>query len=242
MAMLRLSLRDFVIVESLELDFASGFTALTGETGAGKSILIDAIQLLLGQRGDATVVREGASRCELSAEFDTPSTLTVWLDEQGFDSQETVLLLRRQIDAQGRSRAWINGTSATLAQLKALSEHVVDIHGQHAWHSLTRAAAQLDLLDAYAGVDTRQVQRAWQEWQQAQQELEAAQSHQSEAQAQRERLQWQVAEVEKLSPGPHEWDDLNASHTRASHAQALLEAAQSSSEALANERGGAQDP
>lgn len=241
MAMHRLSLRDFVIVETLELDVASGYTALTGETGAGKSILIDAIQLLLGQRGDAHVVREGAKRCELAAEFDCPPALSAWLDEQGFDADESLLLLRRQIDAQGRSRAWVNGGSATLAQLKALSEYLVDIHGQHAWHSLTRPAAQLDLLDAYAGADTQSVQAAWRDWQGAQRRLDEAQSRQSELASQRERLEWQVAEVDKLAPGVDEWTELNEAHTRASHAQALLEAAQLSSDALAGDAGGALD-
>jgi DNA repair ATPase RecN len=108
-----LSLKDFVIVPSLELDFEPGFAVLTGETGAGKSILIDALQLVLGGRGDAGVVREGAARADISAEFDTPEHLAPWLDEAGFEPQPT-LLLRRVIDAQGRSRAWVNGSAATL--------------------------------------------------------------------------------------------------------------------------------
>ena len=120
-----------------------GFSVLTGETGAGKSILVDALQLALGSRGDAGVVREGAARAEISAEFDAPPALAAWLDEAGFDADADDagrLLLRRTIDAQGKSRAWINGSAATIAQLREAADHLVDIHGQHAWQSLTRAA------------------------------------------------------------------------------------------------------
>ena len=141
----RIALRDFVIVPSLELDLRGGFTALTGETGAGKSILIDALQLALGGRGDAGVVREGAPRAEITAEFDLPGTLAGWLGEAGFLMSELgdddALLLRRQIDSQGKSRAWINGSPATIAQLRERGERLVDIHGQHAWQSLTRPDA-----------------------------------------------------------------------------------------------------
>ena len=104
MALRHLSLRDFVIVKQLELDFSAGFTALTGETGAGKSILLDAVQLALGARADALAVREGASRCEVAAEFDTPAPLAAWLQEAGFEPEAT-LLLRRTVDAGGKSRA-----------------------------------------------------------------------------------------------------------------------------------------
>lgn len=239
MPLRRLSLRDFVIVDALELEFQAGFTALTGETGAGKSILIDAIQLLLGQRADALVVREGATKCELSAEFDCPNSAQAWLDEQGLEGEDDGLLLRRQIDAQGRSRAWVNGHSATLAQLKALGEHVMDIHGQHAWHSLTRPAAQLQLLDAYAQVDTAALQSAWQAWRAAQRALQDAQTQQAAWQAQRERLQWQLTEIEPLAPQIDEWEALNQEHTRASHAQSLIEAAHASTQALDGDRGGA---
>lgn len=241
MSIRRLSLRDFVIVDALELELSDGYTALTGETGAGKSILIDAIQLLLGQRADATVVREGATRCELSAEFDCPDALRDWLQEQGFDAQDDALLLRRQIDEQGRSRAWVNGSSATLGQLKQLSEHLVDIHGQHAWHSLTRGAAQMALLDAYADLDHTPAQQAWQRWRHAREALQTAEAQQADWATQRERLQWQLGELDKLAPGPNEWPQLNEAHTRASHAQALWEAAQISHHALQGDHGGVQD-
>jgi len=153
MSLRRIVLRDFVIVQSLELELGSGFGVLTGETGAGKSILIDALQLALGARAESGVVREGAARCDIAAEFDAPASLTPWLEEQGFPVEDG-LLLRRTVDTEGRSRAWINGSAATVTQLKALADGLVDIHGQHAWQSLTRADAVRDLLDAYAGIDT----------------------------------------------------------------------------------------
>jgi DNA repair protein RecN (Recombination protein N) len=156
----RLALCDFVIVPSLELEFHAGFSVLTGETGAGKSILVDALQLALGSRGDVGVVREGAARAEVSAEFDTPASLAAWLDHAGFaDGEPGSLLLRRTVDAQGKSRAWINGSPATVAQLREAADHLLDIHGQHAWQSLTRAAATRELLDAQAGLNTAELAR-----------------------------------------------------------------------------------
>jgi len=146
MSLKRIALRDFVIVRELELDLSGGFSVLTGETGAGKSILIDAVQLALGARADAGVVREGAARADISIDFDLPPSLAAWLEEAGFESQDQ-LLLRRTIDSQGKSRAWINGGPATATQLRELGEQLVDIHGQHAWQSLTRADAVRALLE-----------------------------------------------------------------------------------------------
>ena len=134
MALRRIALRDFVIVRALELDLQAGFTVLTGETGAGKSILIDALQLALGNRADAGAVREGAERLDVTAEFDAVPALHAWLDEGGFEIGDA-LLLRRTVDTQGRSRGWINGAPATATQLKELGEQLLDIHGQHAWQS-----------------------------------------------------------------------------------------------------------
>ncbi|HMN58390.1 MAG TPA: AAA family ATPase, partial [Ottowia sp.] len=195
MALRHLSLRDFVIVPVLELELQAGFSVLTGETGAGKSILIDALQLVLGGRGDALWVREGQARCEISAEFDAPSACTSWLQANGMDSADGALLLRRSIDRAGRSRAWINGSAATVAQLRELSEQLLDIHGQHAWQSLTRPAAVRALLDAYAGVDGAPLLAAWQAWQQAQAALDAARRAQDSLAQERERLLWQISEL-----------------------------------------------
>ena len=148
----RLILKDVVIVSQLEIDLDAGFTVLTGETGAGKSILIDALQLALGNRAEAALVREGATRAEVSAEFDVPASLHPWLDAAGFAAPDSSLLLRRTVDAQGKSRAWINGSPATVAQLREAADHLVDIHGQHAWQGLTRPTTVRALLDTQAGM------------------------------------------------------------------------------------------
>ncbi|PZP32096.1 MAG: DNA repair protein RecN [Roseateles depolymerans] len=234
-----LSLRDFVIVPELELDFEAGFAVLTGETGAGKSILIDALQLALGGRGDAGVVREGAARADICAEFDTPAALRDWLDEAGFDVEDT-LLLRRVIDAAGKSRAWINGGAATLTQLRELADHLLDIHGQHAWQGLTRPAAVRELLDGFAGLDTRALAQAHAQWKLAREALERARAQQADTERERERLSWQIGELDRLAPLDGEWEDLNAEHQRLSHGQALIDAAQGAMNALDGEESSAQ--
>ena len=231
MSLKNISLRDFVIVHTLDLEVADGFTVLTGETGAGKSILIDALQLALGARADAGVVREGAQRCEISAEFDSPSAVEQWLDIAGFTNNGS-LLLRRTVDTQGKSRAWINGSAATASQLKEIADKLVDIHGQHAWQSLTRPDAVRGLLDSYGSVSTEHLVSHWHDWRLAQKTLLDAHSAQSSLQRERERLTWQIGELDKLAPNPDEWDELNAQHSRLSNAQTLREAVQAALHAL----------
>ena len=241
MSLRHIVLRDFVIVRALDLDLSNGFTALTGETGAGKSILIDALQLVLGARAEASVVREGAARAEICAEFDQASNFSAWLEEEGFEGigEHDTLLIKRTIDTQGKSRAWINGSPATATQLRALGDRVLDIHGQHAWQSLTRPDAVRGLLDAYAGVNLQKLSQVWTDWRQAAQALQDARHAQNTWQEERERLLWQMAEVEKLAPASDEWDELNSQHTRLSNAQALMDAAQSAIAALEDEEHGA---
>ena len=241
MALKRITLRDFVIVDELDLELGSGFTVLTGETGAGKSILVDALQLALGSRADVTVVRDGASRADICVEFDHSPVVQAWLAEAGLDTQEAdaALLLRRTVDTQGKSRGWINGTPATATQLRQLGELLLDIHGQHAWQSLTRPESVRSLLDAYGQIDTRALASSWQGWRDALQALEQARAAQATLHRERERLQWQIGELEKLAPAPDEWDELSAQHTRLSHVQTLLEAAQLAIGALEDDEGGA---
>jgi len=224
MALTHITLRDFVIVQTLELDLTQGFSVLTGETGAGKSILIDALQLALGARAESGVVREGASRCEVCAEFEPTPAIGIWLEEAGFETNAS-LLLRRTVDTSGKSRAWINGSPATATQLRELGEQLLDIHGQHAWQSLTRPDAVRGLLDAYAGIDTRPLKATWQTWRQAQQALSDAQQSQSTLANERERLAWQIGELEKLNPQADEWQELSTQHSRLANAQALIEGA-----------------
>jgi DNA repair protein RecN (Recombination protein N) len=227
----RIVLRDFVIVSELDIDLASGFTVLTGETGAGKSILIDALQLATGGRADVGVIREGAARTDVSAEFDADPALAGWLDAAGFEAADS-LLLRRTVDRHGKSRAWINGSPATATQLRELGERLLDIHGQHAWQSLTRPDAVRGLLDAYARISTEALADLWQAWRQAQAQWQQAQASQLTLQSERERLAWQIGELEKLAPGVSEWEELNTEHSRLSNAQALLDAANGALQSL----------
>ena len=237
MALTHITLRDFVIVQTLELDLAQGFSVLTGETGAGKSILIDALQLALGARAESGVVREGANRCEVCAEFDPTPAIQSWLEASGFEANAS-LLLRRTVDTSGKSRAWVNGSPATATQLRELGEQLLDIHGQHAWQSLTRPDAVRGLLDAYAGIDTRPLKASWQAWRQAQQALADAQQAQSTLANERERLAWQIGELDKLNPQVDEWHELSTQHSRLANAQALMEGANQGTALLEGEDNG----
>ena len=238
MGLRSICLRDFVIVKELALDLSQGFTALTGETGAGKSILVDAIQLALGARSDNGFIREGATRTEISAEFDCPATCHPWLEQGGFELAE-VLLLRRVIDSQGKSRVWINGSVATATQLRELGNYLLDIHGQHAWQSLTRPDTVRELLDGYAGLRSDTVAIFWQEWKKAQKALLDGRTALASAQEELERLDWQISEIEKLAPGESEWEELNLGHSRLAHAQTLIETAHSALDRLENDETGA---
>ncbi|MDR6468922.1 DNA repair protein RecN (Recombination protein N) [Paraburkholderia graminis] len=235
-----LSIRDFVIVAALDLEFDSGFTVFSGETGAGKSILIDALALALGARADANVVRTGETRADITAEFDTHAQVDQWLDEQALSAAAAdgqhggTVMLRRVVDANGRSRAFINGTAATLAQLREVGEMLVDIHGQHAHQLLMRPDAQRELFDTHAGLTelSASVTRAWRSWREKVQAVEHAQTRDRELQLERERLAWQLAELDKLAPQPGEWEEVNAEHRRLSHSANLIDGVQGALNAL----------
>ena len=224
-----LTLRDFIIVSSLELKFSSGFTALTGETGAGKSILIDALSLALGGRGDATTVRAGCERLDIAAEFDIAgmANLQASLREQELEGDANVCLMRRVIDSGGRSRSFINGCSATLQQLREVGEQLLDIHGQHAHQSLLRAEAQRVLLDSYAGVtaDAEKVAVHYREWQTLRRRRLSLSENAEAVQAERELLQFQRAEMEGLGFNLPDWTMLQDDYARLSHAANLLDTA-----------------
>ncbi|MBB5441466.1 MULTISPECIES: DNA repair protein RecN [unclassified Paraburkholderia] len=234
-----LSIRDFVIVAALDLEFDSGFTVFSGETGAGKSILIDALALALGARAEASVVRTGESRADITAEFETHAQVDQWLDTQALGAADDgqhggTVMLRRVVDANGRSRAFINGTAATLAQLREVGEMLVDIHGQHAHQLLMRPDAQRELFDTHAGLSdlAAAVTRAWRTWRDKAQAVEQAQTRDRELQLERERLAWQLTELDKLAPQPGEWEEVNTEHRRLSHSANLIDGVQGALGAL----------
>jgi DNA repair protein RecN (Recombination protein N) len=236
-----LVIRDFVIVERVELETGPGFSVLTGETGAGKSILVDAIELLVGGRADASLVREGAERAELSAEFDVASgsALEKYLGEGGLEGDPGSVLLRRTIDRAGRSRCFVNGVSATLAQLREAGEHLVDIHGQHEHQSLLRAAAQRELLDTHAGAQelARACAEAWRGWRRLEALAVDAERQFAKRESERAELAERAGDLRKLGLKDGEWDTLAAQHQRLAHGSSLLAGAQSSLEALSEADG-----
>ncbi|MFT4100750.1 MAG: DNA repair protein RecN, partial [Burkholderiaceae bacterium] len=230
----RLRLREFVIVDEAEIVFGPGFSVLTGETGAGKSILLDALALLMGARADAGVVREGAARADLSAEFAIGEEIGHWLAERELAGDPGQLLLRRVIDADGRSRALINGHPGTATQLRELGDRLIDIHGQHAAQSMLRADGQRELIDAFGGLSAtlREVGDAYQRWRELKTALERAESDDRELALERERVEWRLGELAPLKPVDGEWDELNAEQKRLSHAAALIEGTAGAAAAL----------
>jgi DNA repair protein RecN (Recombination protein N) len=229
-----LRLRDFVIVDAAELQFGPGFTVLTGETGAGKSILIDALGLVLGERADAGVVREGAPRADVSADFAIDEAVQAWLVERDLQGDAGTLLLRRIVEADGRSRALVNGHPATVALMRELGQSLVEIHGQHASQSLLRPEGQRALLDRFARAATLAdaVAGAFGAWRAIERDLEQALGGERELALERERLQWQHDELAPLKPQPGEWETLNAEQKRLSHAASLIDGARGVADAL----------
>ena len=236
-----LDVRDFVLIERASLEPGEGFTVLTGETGAGKSMLVDAIELLVGGRGDAALVRQGAERAELSGEFEVSKSMEAWLAERDLAGDPGQVVLRRSIDRAGRSRCFINGHAATLVQLKDAGEWLVDLHGQHAHQSLLRAAAQRELLDAHLGAESlaRDTALAYRDWQRLAQLAAEASAQFAQREAERAEVGERVEDLRKLAPREGEWQQVGAEHKRLQHGSSLLAGAQSSLEALAEAEGAA---
>ncbi len=237
-----ISLRDFVIVDQLELDFASGFTVLTGETGAGKSILLDALGLVLGERADSSQIREGSNRAEISALFRIESELVPsfgqWLDAQGFPLEDDgqSLLLKRTVETNGRSRAFINGSVATLVQLREAGDQLVDIHGQHAHQLLLKGGAQRELLDRHAGLLplATEVAQAFKILSDSRRRLEQAENAGQDVERERERLEWQLEELTELSPQEGEWVSIQSEHARLANGAKLIGGCQEAIEVLSD--------
>jgi DNA repair protein RecN (Recombination protein N) len=238
-----LDVSNLVLIEKASLELGEGFTCLTGETGAGKSMLVDAIELLVGGRGDAGLVRDGAERAELSAEFEVKdkAPLADWLVEADLAGDPGTLIVRRSIDRSGRSRCFINGHAATLAQLKSAGEHLIDIHGQHEHQSLLRPAAQRALLDAQAGAEdlARQTADAYRDWKRLQAVAGEAEKNFAQREAERDELKVLISDLKKLGLREGEWQEVSAEHTRLQHGSSLLGGAQSALEALAEAEGAA---
>lgn len=244
-----LNIRDFVIVDELDLDLDHGFTVLTGETGAGKSILLDALSLVLGERADPSQIREGKNKAEISALFSLDGSLkeliSNLLDEQGFNLEDdgATLILKRIIDSSGRSRAFINGGIATLNQTKELGNHLVDIHGQHAHQLLLKTGAQRDLLDHQAQLQEQvlTVKGLYQVWQAAKKQLELAKSAGESLQKEQERLSWQLEELDQLAPKAGEWAEIDVEYSRLANAAKLIEGSQNALAMLSDQEGNAEE-
>jgi DNA repair protein RecN (Recombination protein N) len=224
--LMNLQVRDFAIVEKIDIEFAAGMTVLTGETGAGKSILVDALGLVLGERGSAQLVRDGAKRAEFSAEFDVSALALVnrWLDENALDLDGDCLL-RRVISADGRSRAFINGNAVPLSQLKSLGELLLDIHGQHFHQSLARRPIQRDLLDHYGGLLEQRAQTATQysSWVAVAERLQSLLDAEADRSSRLDLLTFQLQELESLNTSEDESDELNAERTKLNNSGRLAE-------------------
>ena len=225
-----LFIRDFVIVDKLDLEFSPGFTVLTGETGAGKSILIDALSLALGARGEGGITRAGCEKAEIVAAFNISALyeLQSWLDEHEFTAEDQQLLLRRIIHADGRSRAFINGTQATIQQLREVGDFLIDIYSQHAHHSLLKQTYQRQVLDAYAGLQAQAAEvakqyRIWRELHEKRIEMDRNAATYAEELAE---LRDQVRELKQLAPVMDEWEAMQQEHARLAHGASLLEGAE----------------
>ncbi len=221
--LLNLDLKDFVLVDHTSLELQAGFTTLTGETGAGKSILLDALGFLLGGKADASWVRHGQAKAEVAATFEIAAPAQAWLIEQDFEASNE-LQLRRTLDATGRNRCSINGSSATATQLRELGELLIDIHGQGDHQLLLKPSSQRQLLDQYAKHDglCAAVKTAWEQLTSAHKALDTAQSQQASLDSQREQLAWVFDELALVKPVADEWESLESEHKRLSHSATLL--------------------
>lgn len=231
-----LTIRDFSLIDRLELEFDRGLSVLTGETGAGKSLLFDALSLVLGGRASADQVRQGAERADVTARFDLQqrSAAQGWLADHDLDEGDE-LLLRRAVNADGRSRGYINGAPAPIGQLRELGDLLIEIHGQHEFQTLNKPTEQLRLLDLYAGHEDAiiQLEQDFSAWRDAASELEALRSQSARSPAELELMRHQVSELERHAVDADTLEALHADHRRLSNAEALIEATSSAMDRLA---------
>ena len=226
--LINLSIQDYAVVDQLEVDLDAGMTCITGETGAGKSIMLDALGLCIGDRADSRAIRPGAARTDIGACFDVSlnTRAQVWLSERDLESAGDCIL-RRTITAEGRSRAYINGSPATLSDCADLGQLLVDIHSQHAHQSLLRRPIQRSLLDTYAGAETLIVEGSdtAQRWRLLQEEYSRLAGQTEESDARRALLTYQIEELEVLNPQPGELEALEARHNLLANAAYIIDSA-----------------
>ncbi len=239
--LMNLQVRDFAIVDRIDIEFDNGMTVLTGETGAGKSILVDALGLVLGERGSAQLVRDGARRAEFAAEFDVANLESArsWLAEHALE-QDDECLLRRVISSEGRSRAFINGNPVPLAQLKTLGEKLLDIHGQHFHQSLGHRSVQRNLLDHFAGLQKERsdTEKSYAEWQSLAGQLQELKEAESDRASRLDLLDFQIRELDALGLTPGETDELLAERQRLQNSGRLAEGVSSALHRLFDDDGG----
>lgn len=233
--LLNLQVRDFAIIDRIDIEFEAGMTVLTGETGAGKSILVDALGLVLGERGSAQLVRDGAKRAEFAAEFDVSGVAPAiaWLEEQSLD-QDDECLLRRVINSEGRSRAFINGNSVPLSQLKSLGELLLDIHGQHFHQSLGRRSVQRDLLDFFGGLLEKRAttELSFATWKSVADRLQQLTEAETDRASRLDLLSFQLQELDSLALGPDELDELRSERQKLQNSGRLAEGVSSAMQSL----------
>ncbi|OQW39174.1 MAG: DNA repair protein RecN [Proteobacteria bacterium SG_bin4] len=234
----QISIRNFVIVDQIDLDVLPGFTVLTGETGAGKSILIDALTLILGERGDTSLIRLGCERAEINVTFDISRlpSLVQWMDDNDLQGEAESCLMRRIIESNGRSRNYINGHAATLQQMRIAGDYLIAIHSQHAHQLLLQKDAQRELLDAFAGCGelAKTVKSGYQHWRNCQQLRISMEERAAEMLDKRAQLEWQLEELSALNFSLDEWQQLQADHSRLSHLAALMETVELTINALSD--------
>lgn len=222
--LVHLSIRQFALVEHIELEFRRGMAVITGETGAGKSILLDALGLALGERADAGMVRRGADKAEISASFASTPYARQWLENHDIPDEEDLIILRRVVSSEGRSRGYINGRSASANDLKEIAQYLIEVHSQHAHQRLLQKDTPRQILDAYGNLHSQAntVSACYQEWQLLAKKLRSLQESSSEMIAQRQLLSYQVEELRHLALGETELDDLELEHKRLANAESML--------------------
>lgn len=230
----QLVINDLAVIDNLNIDFNSGMTVLTGETGAGKSILLDALGLILGNRADTNLIRGGADKTDITAIFaisDNPivSDKLIELELAVESDNEDELFVRRTITKDGRSRAYLNNTPVPVQTLKEIGESLIDIHGQHAHQSLSKAKTQRQLLDQFGQYQNllNELQNIWQEWKQVNEQLDNFKTEGEDFEARLTLLRYQIEELEQLNIGESEYEELTEEHKRLAHSQRLLDSCQS---------------